>query len=65
MAELSCVQIEITKAYGQQEWRDDLKMTMMKAGAENRGTVFLFSDAQVFDRIIIIISSLFDRMMHR
>lgn len=47
MSELACVQIEITKSYGQQEWRDDLRQTMLKAGAENRGTVFLFSDAQV------------------
>lgn len=47
MGELACLQIEITKAYGQTEWREDLKSTMMKAGAENRGIVFLFSDAQV------------------
>ncbi|CAH2227625.1 jg354 [Pararge aegeria aegeria] len=47
MAELQCMQIEITKAYGQAEWRDDLKKTMLKAGAENRGIVFLFSDAQI------------------
>lgn len=47
MAEHSCMQIEITKAYGMSEWRDDLKNTMMKAGVENRGIVFLFSDAQV------------------
>lgn len=47
MAELQCMQIEITKAYGVSEWREDLKTTMMKAGADNRGIVFLFSDAQV------------------
>lgn len=60
MAELQCVQIEITKAYGQSEWRDDLKQTMMKAGAENRGIVFLFSDAQVkwyFKSLTIIITN--------
>lgn len=47
ISELMCIQIEITKAYGQAEWREDLKQTMLKAGAENKGTVFLFSDAQV------------------
>ncbi|XP_063895398.1 dynein axonemal heavy chain 1 [Helicoverpa armigera] len=47
MTELACIQIEITKAYGLSEWRDDLKQTMLKAGAENRGIVFLFSDAQI------------------
>ncbi|GBP84494.1 Dynein heavy chain 1, axonemal [Eumeta japonica] len=46
IAELTCMQIEITRTYGMSEWRDDLKRTMMKAGAENRGMVFLFSDAQ-------------------
>ncbi|KAF9816548.1 hypothetical protein SFRURICE_010707 [Spodoptera frugiperda] len=51
MAELTCIQIEITKAYGLSEWREDLRMTMMKAGAENRGIVFLFSDAQDLDKI--------------
>lgn len=53
MAELQCIQIEITKAYGQSEWRDDLRQIMLKAGAENRGVVFLFSDAQVFGNIYL------------
>ncbi|XP_045539469.1 dynein axonemal heavy chain 1 [Papilio machaon] len=47
MAELICIQIEITKSYGMTEWRDDIKQTMIKAGGENRGIVFLFSDAQI------------------
>ncbi|KAJ8728552.1 hypothetical protein PYW07_006248 [Mythimna separata] len=47
MNELMCFQIEITKAYGLSEWREDLKQTMLKAGADNRGMVFLFSDAQI------------------
>ncbi|CAB3221174.1 unnamed protein product [Arctia plantaginis] len=47
MAELLCIQIEITKTYGNAEWRDDLKQTMLKAGADNKGVVFLFSDAQI------------------
>ncbi|CAG4987427.1 unnamed protein product [Colias eurytheme] len=56
MSELQCVQIEITKAYGQSEWRDDLKQTMLKAGADNRGIVFLFSDAQVLFYLMIFYS---------
>ncbi|CAH0663656.1 unnamed protein product [Spodoptera exigua] len=47
MAELICIQIEITKAYGFAEWREDLRTTMLKAGVENRGIVFLFADAQI------------------
>ena len=29
------------------EWREDLRKVMMKAGLENNPTVFLFSDTQV------------------
>ncbi|CAG5057893.1 unnamed protein product [Parnassius apollo] len=47
IAELMCIQIEITKAYGQTEWREDIKETMIKAGGDNKGIVFLFSDAQI------------------
>ncbi|XP_041969812.1 dynein axonemal heavy chain 1-like [Aricia agestis] len=47
MGELQCVQIEISKGYGMSEWRDDLRQTMLTAGADNKGIVFLFSDAQI------------------
>ncbi|CAH2055605.1 unnamed protein product, partial [Iphiclides podalirius] len=47
IAELTCIQIEITRSYGMSEWRDDIKSTMIKAGGENKGIVFLFSDAQI------------------
>jgi dynein heavy chain len=40
-------QIEIAKGYGQNEWRDDLKSCLMKAGIETKPTVFLFSDTQI------------------
>lgn len=47
MAEFSCFQIELTKAYGSFEWKEDMKGLMMKAGLYNLETVFLFSDTQV------------------
>lgn len=40
-------QIEITKGYGQSDWREDLKQCLMKAGLEDVPVVFLFNDAQI------------------
>lgn len=47
MAEFICKQIEINKTYGSNEWRDDIKSVMLKAGLYKQETVFLFSDTQV------------------
>eukprot|EP00497_Spongosphaera_streptacantha_P005577 TRINITY_DN685_c0_g2_i3.p1 TRINITY_DN685_c0_g2~~TRINITY_DN685_c0_g2_i3.p1 ORF type:complete len:523 (+),score=141.48 TRINITY_DN685_c0_g2_i3:41-1570(+) len=41
--------IEITRSYGLTEWKDDLKSLLMKAGAENKPMVFLFTDNQIVD----------------
>lgn len=47
IAEFSCFQIELSKAYNNPEWRDDIKQLMLKAGLLKIETVFLFSDTQV------------------
>lgn len=47
MAEFACFQIELTKAYGAYDWREDVKKLMLNAGLQRRETVFLFSDTQV------------------
>ncbi|XP_071943674.1 dynein axonemal heavy chain 1-like isoform X2 [Antedon mediterranea] len=47
MAEYDCFQIELSKNYGTNEWREDLKKVMLKAGLENKPMVFLFSDSQI------------------
>ncbi|KAJ8971587.1 hypothetical protein NQ317_002870 [Molorchus minor] len=47
MTEFNCFQIELTKAYGQSDWRDDIKTLMLTAGLQKRETVFLFSDTQI------------------
>ncbi|KZC03876.1 Dynein heavy chain 1, axonemal [Dufourea novaeangliae] len=45
----SCFQIELSGAYTNNDWRDDIKMSMMKAGMQNTLIVFLFSDTQIKD----------------
>jgi dynein heavy chain, axonemal len=47
MADFKVRQIEITRGYGMNEWRDNLKEILMNAGAKNLPTVFLFSDTQI------------------
>ncbi|XP_076366412.1 dynein axonemal heavy chain 3-like isoform X2 [Tachypleus tridentatus] len=53
MAGYELFQIEITKNYTVSEWRDDLKKVLLKAGAEGKGTVFLFSDNQIKDESFV------------
>ncbi|GLI62391.1 hypothetical protein VaNZ11_005010 [Volvox africanus] len=47
MEEYEVVQIEISKGYGANEWRDDLRKVLKKAGLEGCDTVFLFTDTQI------------------
>jgi len=50
MAEFEVMSIELSKGYGVPEWREDIKLLMMKAGAEGKPTVFLFNvDTQLAD----------------
>ncbi|CAL8075896.1 unnamed protein product [Calicophoron daubneyi] len=47
IADYDLFMIEITRNYGVNEWRDDLKKLLLKTGCDGRPTVFLFSDTQL------------------
>jgi dynein heavy chain len=40
-------QIELSKNYGVQEWKDDLRSVIKSAGLTTRQQVFLFADTQI------------------
>ncbi|XP_059059125.1 dynein axonemal heavy chain 3 [Achroia grisella] len=45
--EMNVIQIEISRVYGQNEWRDDIRKMLMKAGIVGKPIVFLFADNQI------------------
>lgn len=47
MADYDLFQIEITRNYTKNEWREDVKKMLIKAGVDGKATVFLFSDNQI------------------
>jgi dynein heavy chain len=47
VAKFECRQVSISKGYGQEQWREDLKEALMNAGVANVPTVFLFVDTQI------------------
>ncbi|XP_030585284.1 LOW QUALITY PROTEIN: dynein heavy chain 1, axonemal-like [Archocentrus centrarchus] len=47
MSKYKCFQIELSKNYGQTEWREDIKRIMFSAGLQNQQITFLFVDTQI------------------
>jgi dynein heavy chain len=47
MAEYRCFQIELTRGYANNEFREDLKKVFLVAGVERKPIVFLFTDSQI------------------
>lgn len=53
MADYELFQIEITRTYGKNEWRDDIRKLFRKSGVEGKSTVFLFNDSQIVRKCFI------------
>ncbi|XP_037831220.1 dynein heavy chain 1, axonemal isoform X2 [Kryptolebias marmoratus] len=47
MAGYKCFQIELSKNYGQIEWRKDIKSVLLSAGLQNQKITFLFVETQI------------------
>ncbi|KAG7472883.1 hypothetical protein MATL_G00114010 [Megalops atlanticus] len=47
MAKMTLYQPEISKSYGMNDWREDLKRLLKSAGMKGEKTVFLLTDAQI------------------
>eukprot|EP00961_Rhodomonas_salina_P063758 857225-Rhodomonas_salina.13 len=45
--DFTVVEIEISKAYGKNEWREDVKRLLSTAGGDGKPTTFLFTDSQI------------------
>lgn len=54
ISQLQLFQIQLTKTYGNNEFREDMKKLMLKAGLMKIESVFLFSDTQVITIITYI-----------
>lgn len=48
-----CFQIELTRGYDYSAFREDLKKLYNSAGVEGKNTVFLFTDTQVDNCLIL------------
>lgn len=53
MADYTCFQIELSKHYGVQEWREDLKKLFNTAGVNGQPVVLLLSDSQIVNEIFL------------
>lgn len=48
-AQYELMQIELSKTYGETEWRDDLKTLLRRTGIDGKQVVFLLSETQIKD----------------
>eukprot|EP00803_Ostreobium_quekettii_P003694 evm.model.scf_198.7 EVM.evm.TU.scf_198.7 scf_198:70733-88803(+) len=50
---METLQVEISKNYSSEDWREDLKSITRRAGAAGQSCVFLFSDTQIKDEAFV------------
>ncbi|XP_018599950.2 dynein heavy chain 2, axonemal [Scleropages formosus] len=53
ICEYHIFQVEVTKQYRKQEFREDIKKLYWQTGVENKPTVFLFNDTQIVDETFL------------
>ncbi|KAJ3216110.1 Dynein heavy chain 6, axonemal [Dinochytrium kinnereticum] len=53
ISDFNCFQIELTRTYGMDEWREDLKKLYISSGVEGKNTVFLISDTQIKTEVFL------------
>ncbi|XP_028848515.1 dynein heavy chain 12, axonemal isoform X2 [Denticeps clupeoides] len=53
MAGMKMFQPAISKSYGMNEWKDDLKLLLKNAGVKGQKTVFLLTDTQIKDEAFL------------
>ena len=46
-------QIAVSKSYGLEEWKEDLRKLIRRAGGDGVETMFLFSDTQINDEVFV------------
>ncbi|XP_060896803.1 dynein axonemal heavy chain 2-like [Labrus mixtus] len=54
ICEYQVFQVEVTKQYRKQEFRDDIKKLYRLTGVDNKPTVFLFNDTQIVDESFLV-----------
>ncbi|KAA0150075.1 hypothetical protein FNF29_05515 [Cafeteria roenbergensis] len=49
LAEIPCTGVELTRGYGRNEFREDIKKRMLQAGVKGESLAFLFTDTQIVE----------------
>lgn len=53
MADAELFEVQVSRSYTFNDWRENIKTLVMKAGINNKPTIFLFSDAQIKEEAFI------------